>query len=97
MAQSSLALLRYLLGTCSEPPREAMLGPVVGRSEPVPRASDAVVGSQAHRVSDVGISSRVLWMPTWGKSALELTLKVLHGSESPPPDFVLQAPPSLDP
>ena len=71
--------------------------PVMGRSEPVSRVSDAVVRSQAHRVSDVGISSWALWMPTWGKSALELTLKVLHGSKSPPPDFVLQAPSSLDP
>lgn len=33
----------------------------------------------------------------WEKSALDLSLQVLHGSESPTPDFALQAPSSLDP
>lgn len=57
MVQSSLSLLRYLLGTWREWLRAGRWwqDPVMGRSEPVPRVRGALVETPAHRVSDVGI------------------------------------------
>lgn len=43
------------MGTCYERPREVVLGSS-DRPEPVPRVRGALVGTQAHGVSDVDIS-----------------------------------------
>lgn len=41
--------------------------PVMSRSEPVPRVKDALVGTRAHRVSDVEVSRYGLWVAHLGK------------------------------